>query len=145
MFRFAICILLSGICRHILPSETGIMSKNASFLRVQQIKSLRKLQIIIRYTNSGGTYNGDTNNGCTNNDITNNDSANIGGFNSVSTNSNRVDRDDKKINRLKSCTFNIRIFSLTVAQRKGNLCNSAERLRHAFIVNCIRTNCLKIK
>lgn len=138
MFIFAIFF-----CREfvdILPSETGIVSKNDSFLRVQQIKSLRKLQIIIRYTNKGGTYNGDTNNSSTNIGDTNNV-----GFNSVSNNSNSIDKDDKKINRLKSCTFNIRMFSLTAAQRKRNLCNSAERLRHAFIVNCIRTNCLKIK
>lgn len=46
--RLSKCLDLQYVfcCRafvDILPSETGIMSKNVSFLRVQQIKSLRKI------------------------------------------------------------------------------------------------------
>lgn len=142
MFRFAIFCCRAFV--DILPSETGIMSKNASFFTCAANQITTEASDYNKVHEPWcGTYNGDTNIGDTNNGSTNNDSTNIGGFDSVSTNSNSIDRDDKKINRSKSCTFNIRMFSLTAAQRKRNLCNSAERLRHAFIVNCIRSNCFE--
>lgn len=130
--------MLSGICRYSPIWNGNYVEKCQFFTCVANQITAEASDYNKVHEQWCGTYNGDTNNGSMNNDSTN-----IGGFNSVSTNSNSIDRDDKKINRSKSCTFNIRMFSLTAAQRKRNLCNSAERLRHAFIVNCIRSNCFE--